>query len=193
MVPAAKAALNVNEVVFVCNHKASIDYLSSLVPWLPVLGSYHHHTTSGQHTTCCFVSPADIEVFNVHGEDQGLQIWCCFQLSEEGLLYFFLTRQSVTGTHHNAAHVGCMLILSCKDSPIFHLSQGRTPYKEVKSLGPGLIFLMSSLPILCSTVVEWASQLHFYEPSEALNCGRPLTLRVYLPCVVSCCTDTSGT
>lgn len=54
---------------------------------------------------CSAAPPADTRMVKVPHEDQGLQTWSFWQLSEEGLFYFFLIRGSVADTQDNFAHV----------------------------------------------------------------------------------------
>lgn len=62
----------------------------------------------GLSVSCWVALPADNGVIQVPQEDQSLRTAVCFQLSEEGLAYFFfLTRQPMADLHNRTACAGC--------------------------------------------------------------------------------------
>lgn len=67
---------------------------------------------------CSAAPPADTRMVKVPHEDQGLQTWRFFQLSEEGLFYFFLIRGSIADTQNNFAHVVLLQQLPVASSSI---------------------------------------------------------------------------
>lgn len=102
MVTAAKADpdLNIPVQLFLVSGVGSEQITSSSITYVWKL--FWMHSRSFLNFLCLIVLPVVIEVVKVPHEDQHLQMWGFLQLSEDGLIYFFLNCNLVGGIppHH---------------------------------------------------------------------------------------------
>lgn len=107
MVIEAKAAFELhipNKPFLVCKY----EHLSLLAPLSLVSGNCHQYGPETSWIPCALyvAPPADVRVIQVTHEVKSLQMCGFFQLSEEGLICFFLlNKQSVANTHHSISHI----------------------------------------------------------------------------------------
>lgn len=157
--------------------KYEVQHITSvqLNPWAPVLGNHQSTSENSWIAYVLLCCPYSCHILQDACEDLSLQTWDFFQLSEEGITYYFiLIKQSTqnknvkqtskTMSFHYSQPALSWSIIHSKAK--FHTSLLLSHPKGNSPSLPSWSVLKEPVLIYCSTPAMWDIPPHLFKPKE---------------------------